>query len=147
MSVLVPATDQGPSESAIVFPRKALSIQQPWAWAILYAGKRVENRSWYTRFRGRIWIHAGLHVDSDSIEDLADEIRRVPEPRPPAFRGAIVGQARIVDCIRAQDVPAEQRSWANGPWCFILEDVEPVAAPIPLKGRLGLFDVPAEVLA
>ncbi len=25
---------------------KALSIRQPWAWAICHAGKRVENREW-----------------------------------------------------------------------------------------------------
>lgn len=124
---------------------KCLSIQQPWAWAILYAGKRIENRTWYTNFRGRIWIHAGMRVDRASIEDLADEIRSVPEPRPPAYRGAIVGRASIVDCVRVHSVAHDQRCWANGPWCFVLDDVEPLATPIPLKGRLGLFEAPVEV--
>ena len=27
---------------------KALSIRQPWAWAILHAGKDIENRDWRT---------------------------------------------------------------------------------------------------
>lgn len=27
-------------------PPLALSIRQPWAWAILCAGKDIENRSW-----------------------------------------------------------------------------------------------------
>jgi hypothetical protein len=36
---------------------KVLSIRQPWAWAILEAGKRVENRSWNTKFRGEFLIH------------------------------------------------------------------------------------------
>ncbi|MEV4212644.1 DUF4326 domain-containing protein [Micromonospora sp. NPDC049662] len=27
-------------------PIGALTVQQPWAWAIAYAGKRVENRTW-----------------------------------------------------------------------------------------------------
>jgi hypothetical protein len=41
---------------------KALSIQQPWAWAIIHAGKRVENRTWSTRFRGPFFIHAGKTI-------------------------------------------------------------------------------------
>ena len=37
----------------------ALSIHQPWAWAILNVGKNVENRRWRTRYRGPLLIHAG----------------------------------------------------------------------------------------
>ena len=33
---------------------KALSIRQPWAWAIINAGKDIENRQWPTKFRGSI---------------------------------------------------------------------------------------------
>mgnify|MGYP006363525131 CR=1 FL=1 len=33
---------------------KALSIRAPWWWAILYAGKDIENREWATRFRGPV---------------------------------------------------------------------------------------------
>jgi hypothetical protein len=36
---------------------KALSIQQPWAWAIIAGHKDVENRSWYTHHRGSLLIH------------------------------------------------------------------------------------------
>ena len=39
-------------------PQPALSVRQPWAWALLYGGKTIENRTWPTRHRGRIWIHA-----------------------------------------------------------------------------------------
>lgn len=27
-------------------PELALSVRQPWAWAIIHAGKDIENRSW-----------------------------------------------------------------------------------------------------
>lgn len=37
---------------------KALSIRQPWAWLILWAGKDIENRSRRFHFRGRFLIHA-----------------------------------------------------------------------------------------
>jgi hypothetical protein len=41
---------------------RALSIRQPWAWAILHAGKDIENRDWKPgnparRFRGSFLIH------------------------------------------------------------------------------------------
>lgn len=35
---------------------KALSIQQPWAWAIVKRDKRVENRTWPTTYRGRLGL-------------------------------------------------------------------------------------------
>ena len=37
---------------------KVLSVRQPWAWAIIHGGKDVENRNWYTSFRGTLAIHA-----------------------------------------------------------------------------------------
>jgi hypothetical protein len=121
---------------------KALSIRQPWAWCILYGGKRVENRTWPTRFRGPIYIHAGLKYDKESLRGIEDVIEAWPKAtRPPAVCGALAGTATIVDCVSADDVPPEQREWVTGPWCFILENVIPLAEPIPYKGALGFFDV------
>lgn len=37
---------------------KALSIKQPWAHLIVSGVKDVENRSWKTNYRGRIFVHA-----------------------------------------------------------------------------------------
>ena len=38
---------------------KAISIHQPYAWAIVSGVKRFENRSWATAHRGRVAVHAG----------------------------------------------------------------------------------------
>ena len=38
----------------------ALSIRQPWAWLILNGGKDIENRSWPTKVRGRVLVHASI---------------------------------------------------------------------------------------
>lgn len=118
---------------------KVLSVPQPWAWAVLYAGKRVENRTWYTPYRGEVFIHADLRVDYDTPESIEEAISRVPQPRPPAYCGALIGRAMLVDCVRARDVPASQREWGVGPWCFVLDDVRPLARPISTKGPLGFF--------
>lgn len=38
---------------------RGLSLWNPWPFAILHLGKRLENRSWTTcRYRGRIALHA-----------------------------------------------------------------------------------------
>jgi hypothetical protein len=120
---------------------KALSIRQPWAWAILYLGKRIENRTWYSGFRGPIYIHAGKTVDRESVENLEFAIQKIPEPRPKAYLGALVGTAVVKDCVRVEQVPDDQQKWANGPWCFVLDDVRPLDQPIACVGKLGFFAV------
>ncbi|WP_245839042.1 ASCH domain-containing protein [Yersinia kristensenii] len=37
---------------------KALSIRQPWAWLIVNGYKDIENRTWNTKCRGPVLIHA-----------------------------------------------------------------------------------------
>ena len=57
---------------------KALTVRQPWAWAIVHAGKRIENRTRRTNFRGRFYIHAGLAVpDWQVLMDVASRCRLV----------------------------------------------------------------------
>jgi hypothetical protein len=126
---------------------RALSIQQPWTYCITHGTKRVENRSWPTSFRGRVLLHAGkkrqrgveaeIHIDSPEVDDQA--MRTAPT-------GAIVGAATIVACVTPSRVSADQRIWAGGPWCFILEDVVAFDEPIPYRGKLGFFEVPYEIV-
>ena len=41
---------------------KALSIKQPWASLIAHGIKDIENRTWRTHFRGKIYIHASGQI-------------------------------------------------------------------------------------
>ena len=50
---------------------KAVSVHQPWAWAILHAGKNVENRTWATRHCGPLLIHAAWSRRSYDRQDAA----------------------------------------------------------------------------
>lgn len=122
----------------MTLPKKALAIRQPWAWAILHAGKNVENRSWHTSFRGPICIHAskGMHrSDVSEFEGLFGLDWQIDMPDFDALpRGGIVGTANIVDCV-----PDMTSKWFFGPWGFVLTDIEPVPF-IPVRGLLGFFD-------
>ena len=83
----------------------ALSLRQPWAWAILNAGKDIENRSWPTRHRGLTLIHAAkvmIRREYEEFDDYANTFgratKKLPE-FPDLPRGGIVGQVEIVDCV------------------------------------------------
>jgi hypothetical protein len=88
-----------------------------------------------------------MKCDPSDAEDFRDEILAVPEPRPPAYRAALVGMMRIVDCVPVERVPPGKASWANGPWCFIIDEVRAFDRPISWKGALGFFEVPDEIVA
>jgi hypothetical protein len=38
---------------------KAVTLRPTWAWFVVKCYIDIKNRSWPTRLRGRIWIHAG----------------------------------------------------------------------------------------
>lgn len=122
-------------------PRLALSIRQPWAWAIIHAGKDIENRSWSRSspalaFRGEICIHAAQGMTRSEYDDAADTIERLggvcPSPAE-LLRGGIIGRARVRDIVKRSSSP-----WFFGPWGLVLDEVEPVEF-VPCSGQLGFF--------
>lgn len=129
---------------------KALSIRQPWAWLILYAGKDIENRTWSTRFRGPVLIHAGKSPDYAAIDLIGAGLHPVTGQADAAVAGrfmaayrdngnviaagGIVGRVVIDGCVEQHDSP-----WFQGPFGFVLRDPEPVVFA-PCSGQLGFFE-------
>jgi hypothetical protein len=129
---------------------KALSVRAPWWWAILH-GKPVENRDWYTNFRGRVWLHAGKWWDQEEVEDELFEIEdmaqkdglSLPLVQIEAMRalgGNLVGTIEIVDCVANHP-----SAFFVGKYGFVLRAPEFIKHPIPFKGALGFFDVPDSI--
>ena len=126
-------------------PVKALSIRQPWAWAILNAGKDIENRDWPTRFVGPVCIHAAKGMTRDEYEDCLATAHDISLTHPfphgltmPAFdelsRGGIVGTARTEGCVSRSTSP-----WFFGKYGFVIRDARPCEF-IPVNGELGFFE-------
>jgi hypothetical protein len=117
----------------------ALSLKQPWAFAILCLGKDVENRTWRSGFRGRVVIHASKTLDLAAVHYLQEAGFAVPETLP---LGAYVGEVTITEC---RALAACASPWAFGPWCYVLE--RPICYPQPIagRGRLGFYPVPEDV--
>jgi hypothetical protein len=127
---------------------KALSLRQPWLWVIFNLGKRVENRKWRTHYRGRVLLHAAQGMTRQEHQDVVTFCERVQRNSgrkaflPPweVPRGAIVGAATIVDCVKQCGSP-----WFFGPFGFVLDNVTQFGEPIPCKGALGLWNVSDEL--
>lgn len=143
---------------------RALSIRQPWIWAILNAGKRIENRDWSgCAVRGPLLLHASKGTGTlgdfdDDVETLCSQVHRsrvaaevaektkargrigeIWRPRPDLIRGGIVGVCNLVDAVHSSPDP-----WFFGPLGLVLADVR--ALPFtPFSGDLGFFDVPDDI--
>jgi hypothetical protein len=123
---------------------KALSIKQPWVWAILNVGKDVENRTWTSNHRGWLALHASGKPMPATDDDFPGRIR-CPDLKSLHY-SAICGVARVVD-IR----PTSRSKWFWRPgdgrvnYGWVLEDVTPLPEPIACKGTLGLWTVPPKV--
>lgn len=126
-------------------PDMALSIRQPWAWAIMQIGKDIENRSWETLYRGPVAVHAAKGCTRYEYDDFIRTVHTVSLTHPfPAGavvprlidlpRGGIVGTVEIVDCVMRSESP-----WFFGRFGFVLRNPQPCAF-IPVKGALGFFD-------
>ena len=125
---------------------KALSFKQPWAW-LIFNGKNVDNRSWKTMYRGRIYVHASkgwdtigftwlfVHREKLEYERWWDRMMLSNAKNEMPF-GAIVGEVDITDCVAYSDSP-----WFFGKYGLLLANPQLYDNPIPYKGRLRFFEV------
>ena len=122
-------------------PTVALSVRQPWAWAIVAGYKKIENRSeGAIRADGmdcrRVAIHAAKGLKQDEFDWGAWRLPKhgVTCPRPELLvRGAIIGAVDVVDIVSESD-----SAWFGGRMGLVLENAE-MCAPIPAVGALGYF--------
>lgn len=92
---------------------KALSLYQPWASLIAVGVKTIETRSWATKYRGRLLIHAAAREPDRqfvgswlaqpcspgdewdmSLVDGVQVLKRLPLPL-----GAVVASCTLTDCV------------------------------------------------
>ncbi|MEO0357093.1 MAG: hypothetical protein AAF386_02140, partial [Pseudomonadota bacterium] len=122
-------------------PPLALSVRQPWAWAIIHGGKEIENRSLGSIRAGNmdcrtICIHAASGMTEDEYRWGLWRLDRhgVRCPRPnDLIRSAIIGQVDVVDIITESD-----SEWFGGTAGLKLANPRPIT-PIPCAGTGGYF--------
>lgn len=125
---------------------KAITIRQPWAWAIFNCGKDIENRDWFRSIKGRVAVHAAKGMTKKEYADGVLFMLRLfgysmTYPTDEQLdRGAIIGTVEIVGCVKQSKSP-----WFVGDYGFVLRDPIVLPSPIPCSGALGFWDVPAEI--
>lgn len=119
-----------------------LSVRQPWASAIIMGHKDIENRNWKPRLPApfRLNIHAGKTFDDNAYR------RGLLTRQQCAHRmGALIGIVTVVaihDGYVCRGVCSPWADyWARWHWC--LSNAHAID-PIPMPGRLGLWEVPAD---
>lgn len=121
---------------------RALTLKQPWAYAVTHLGKRVENRTWApprSIVGHDIAIHAGKSIERDSVRNLAADGYQLPERY---VTGAIVAVATVTGYCTDADVMDADDEWYVGPVGWKLECVRRVR-PYCCNGALGLWQTPA----
>ena len=128
---------------------KALSLTQPWASAVALGIKRYETRSWSTRFRGDVCIHAAKGFPRYAQEFFEDQLQEgLLEPDSDLPRGAIIAVVELTACLRVEDVyPTIERvermygNYEHGRYAFRLENVRVLTEPIFCRGALSFWPV------
>jgi activating signal cointegrator 1 len=85
---------------------RCVTLHQPWATAIVRGLKTIETRSWATRHRGLLNIHAGLN-DTAGWPPGAYDLLTGPglpllTPDQPGYGlplGYVIGSVVLVDCV------------------------------------------------
>lgn len=125
---------------------KVITVKQPFATLIAEGLKEYEFRTWRTKFRGDILIHAGKGIDKKAMERYKHLNLDYPS-------GKIIAKATITDCVYVDDNLKEElqekdplvyygilqkdSNWDG--YGFKLENIEKIE-PIEINGKLSLWD-------
>ena len=124
---------------------KVITIKQPFASLIAEGIKEYEFRTWKTKYRGEILIHAGKGIDKKAIKKYEKYNLDYPN-------GCIIAKGDLTDCIKIDEKARvmlkeknpfvysnviEDTKW-NG-YGFKIENVRKIE-PIPINGKLSLWD-------
>lgn len=124
---------------------KVITIKQPYATLIAEGLKEYEFRTWKTKYRGEILIHAGKGIDKEAMKKYEHLELKYPQ-------GCIIAKAVITDCIKIEAKEREMLNKKNplvyyglinnpnwNGYGFKLENIEKIE-PIAINGKLSLWD-------
>jgi hypothetical protein len=143
-------------------------MTQPWASLVAIGENSIETRSWGTQHRGPLVIHAAKGFPRDARElCVASPYRQVLARHgyPDASTlplGAIIAVGELADVMkftrtslrevraraRAGELPPHEADFGDfsaGRYGWVLEKVRALPQPIPVRGMLGLWEVPREI--
>jgi hypothetical protein len=136
---------------------KALTVIQPWASLLAAGAKRYETRTWSTRYRGPLLIHASKKMPL-SAQEIAKQEPFISTLFAAGFHhptilptGVILAAVQLVDCsattaIALSDEENHFGDFRPGRWAWECIVLKQFANPIPFRGSLGLWEFPDQLL-
>lgn len=133
---------------------KVISLLEPWASLIKEKVKYIETRSWATKYRGELYIHASKRtLTKNNFIEYKEIISLLQDSN---FKyGHIIAKCKLVDCkymdenlireirkIRKNHKEYICGDYHLGRYAWILEDIEVINPTIIAKGQLGLWNYP-----
>ncbi len=123
---------------------RGLTVRQPWAWGIAWAGKNIENRSWLTHYRGPLAIHAASSFSRREYEAARDFMLRfgIDPPAPRSLQFGMVLAVTHLSAVRRTNDSDLRLPWESpGGYAFCLENTRRIE-PFACRGLQRLWTVP-----
>ncbi len=145
---------------------KCISLWQPWATLFVTGAKKIETRSWATRYKGWIAIHAAKKWDAElrGICYQPPFLEAIYKGDRELFKsktvdqllpfGAIIGAVKLdssfqVDVMRSNVPEGDELHFGDytpGRYMWKASDFIELSEPIAYKGSQGMFDIPNEIV-
>ena len=122
---------------------KVLTLRQPWATLVAEGIKKYEFRSWKTKYRGKILIHAGSGIDKKELDKYKNLGYEFPKSK-------IIASVDLVDCLELDEnlnkKIIDENNIAYGKkartgYAWKLENAKKINYPKETKGQLGLWNL------
>ncbi|MNN34183.1 hypothetical protein D3C81_1479780 [compost metagenome] len=141
---------------------KAITIIQPFATLVALEEKRLETRSWFTKYRGPLAIHAGKKIDKkicqqEPYKSILTKYGFTADNLP---TGAVLAVCQLKDCHQVvmdmQDhamldnnsIVTDQEylfgDYSLGRFAWQLTDMMRLQEPIEINGKQGLWNLSLE---
>lgn len=148
---------------------KTITIKQPWASLEIEGIKNIENRTWPTKYRGRVLVHAAkswnkqnadICINNEQVNKALNNLGIIHKYDDEEIgyngysfsmpTGAIIGSVEIGDCVvNHPSIWAEQSNlflgsniWNKPTYNWVLANPIKFPEPIPAKGKLSFWDYP-----
>ncbi len=122
---------------------KVLTLRQPWATLVAEGIKKYEFRSWKTKYRGKVLIHAGSGIDKEDMKKYENMNLEFPSRR-------ILAIVEIEDCLELDDklnkkIIAENNiaygnKFRTG-YAWKLNNIKKIDYNKEVNGQLGLWNI------
>ena len=141
-----------------------LTMHQPWASLLVYGIKRIEGRTWPTRYRGRLWIHAARKApEPETIESCRAQYTAlyamdgVEEEGGVAWPSSyptscLIGCVELVGCVdqdtlqQLSPLSDSLRAESESAQCWLCEAPHRLIVPFAMPGQHKLWKLEKKVV-